>query len=465
MTLEKPEPELRPMFLLTNFKGQIEFEHLTLNGPDYLYPNFTELIWIFNDSRPGLIRHNRGDWVDVYRNDSSYHPWDARLSFSMCFPAAEARYLNISASSTVPVVQPRYRYDLIDQRFRFDDVRKQLLTSSRNTLEERGVLFLEPDNVLHSDGWSDPGVKLSPYLNQYDTNLSFKVEPTYGIPTIHLMNWVRPSRVWADISIGGLFLEILRTGGTTAEAVQGMMMALTASRYQDYIFVEGGNGSTKRQVKIQRADFVAVQIPGGKGDSQLATHPAGAPWPYCLIMTAVLMHFIIVCTVVIWFCQGMSHNVVHRRELTNTVTNVTRLWESWSNIAQMVSPTTIDYLDKASYAKDSEVKAWMKNDGVHMTPIKLTASGVNAKEDEELGVLRKRAQRPDSEQKNSSEEDVMLMELQSSNYPSTDRTRQSMDLADVSDPPSVNATEDALSHNEAHDGPVYLREDSVSPRR
>jgi hypothetical protein len=130
----------------------------------------------------------------------------------------------------------------------------------------------------------------------------------------------------------------------------------------------------------------------------------------------------------------------------------------------MISPTTIDYLDKASYAKDSEVKAWMKNDGVHETPIKLTASGVNEKGDEELGVLRKRAQRPDSEQKNSSEEDVVLTELQSSNYPSTDRTRQSTDLADVPDTPPVNATEDALSHNEAHDDPVNLREDSVSPR-
>jgi hypothetical protein len=126
---------------------------------------------------------------------------------------------------------------------------------------------------------------------------------------------------------------------------------------------------------------------------------------------------------------------------------------------------TIGYLEKASCVKDSEVKAWIKNDNVHMTPIKLGSSTVNEKGDEELGVLRKRAQRPASAQKNNSEEGIMLSEIQSSNYSISETTRQSADLAGVSGPPSASATGDTLSHSGAHNDHVPLRENSVSSRR
>jgi hypothetical protein len=294
-----------------NFTTQMEFKRLNEFVSFDGWLNFTEISRIFNDSIPGLIRHNRGDWVDVYRNDSSYHPWDAKLSFSICFPAVNSRYFNISASSTVPIVQPRYRYDPNDQRIRFDDVRKQLLTSSKYTPEQRGILSLDLGKILNSDrlpGYG--GLPKVPYLDFSNTDKSFDIEPKNGLRIMHFMNNLQFPGVRADVSIGGLFLEILRTGGTTAEAVQGMIMALTASRYQDYIFIEGGNGSTERQIKTQRADFAPVQIPGGRGDGQLANQPASATWSYCLIMTAVFLHCAVVCISVVWFCRGMSPDTV-----------------------------------------------------------------------------------------------------------------------------------------------------------
>jgi hypothetical protein len=165
-----------------------------------------------------------------------------------------------------------------------------MLSSPHTTMEQRGILSLQ------SQPWEDNHLA-PPYLSAFDTEFAFKVIPFEGASTINLFQWAYPATNRADISIGGFLLEILREGGTTAEAVQSMMTALLASRYQDYVFLNSGN-----MTYSTRADFVAVQIPGGQG--QPAFLAAGSTGPYILVMAVIAVHSLVIIFVVVWFCRG-----------------------------------------------------------------------------------------------------------------------------------------------------------------
>jgi hypothetical protein len=71
-------------------------------------------------------------------------------------------------------------------------------------------------------------------------------------------------------------------------------------------------------------------------------------------------------------------------------TSVTLLGESWPSIAQVISDTTEGYLERATTAKDSEVKSWMQSDGVTSTPITIMSSSVNHRA--RADVFRRRMQ-------------------------------------------------------------------------
>ncbi|OAL42888.1 hypothetical protein IQ07DRAFT_686115 [Pyrenochaeta sp. DS3sAY3a] len=338
-------------YLLVNFSSQVEFED-----------DFSMIQEILNDSTPGLVRRNRGDWLDVYRTNNGFTAASATVSFSLCFPSFKAAFLNVSASSTVPLIQPRYNYDSVSRRIRFDDVRKQLLSSPQTTIEQRGILHLQPQH------WEGAGEQ-PPYLPNLDTETVFKVPPLEGASTINLLQWYDFATNQADISIGGLLLEVLREGGTTAEAFQSMMTALLASRYQDYVFLNSGN-----MTYSTRADFIAVQTPGGQGPPAFLA--AGPTRSYILVMAAIAVHILVTIFVIIWFCRA---------------TNATLLWESWSSISQVISPATAPYFEGAAQATDSEVKAWIKDDGLGDYKITLLADPRAGETD--WTSVRRRAQR------------------------------------------------------------------------
>ncbi|KAH7086958.1 hypothetical protein FB567DRAFT_56031 [Paraphoma chrysanthemicola] len=363
-----------PAYLLVNFSSRVKFKYTAYPKVDY-----SMIQDIFNESTPELVRRNRGDWIDVYRTNNNFTAADATLSFSLCYTASAAKYLNVSASSTVPLVQPRYSYDSVSKRIRFDDVRKQMLSSSHSTIEQRGILSLQ--SQLFEEDYKKP-----PYLEIHDTELAFKVPTFEGASTINLLQYYTPVTGRADISIGGLLLEILREGGTTAEAVQSMWTALLASRYQDYVFLNGGN-----MTYSTRSDFVAVQVPGGQGRPVFLA--AGPTRSYILVMAAIFVHSLVMIFVIVWFCKA---------------TNATLLWESWSNISQVISPQTAPYLERAAQATDSEVKAWMKDDGLDDLP---TGILTHSRTGETTRVsVRKRARTVAAEQ-NEAEQGLMMDEL------------------------------------------------------
>jgi hypothetical protein len=377
-------------YLLVNFSSRVKFEYTSHTKVD-----FSMIQEIFNDSTPGLVRQNRDEWTDVYRTNNNFTAADATLSFSLCFPASAARYINISTSSTVPLVQPRYSYDSMSGRIRFNDVRKQMLSSPHTTMEQRGILSLQPP--LWGENYEEP-----PYLSTIDTDIAIEVIPSKGASTINLLQWYEPTTSSADISIGGLLLEILREGGTTAEAVQSMLTALLASRYQDYVFVNSGN-----MTYAARADFVAVQIPGGQG--RPAFRAAGPTGPYILVMAVIAVHSLVIIFVVVWFCRGTCFWRYFLTQLIlSTATKATLLWESWSNISQVISSSTTPYLERAAQATDSEVKSWIKDDGLDDLSIAVVAHPRAGQTD--LASVRKRAQRVVAEQ-NGAEQGLMMDEL------------------------------------------------------
>jgi hypothetical protein len=78
-----------------------------------------------------------------------------------------------------------------------------------------------------------------------------------------------------------------------------MMTALIASRYLDYVFFERAEPSA---FIASRADFVAVQIPGGPG--RATSRAAGATRSYTVVMFAIAVHILTVSFVFVWFCKG-----------------------------------------------------------------------------------------------------------------------------------------------------------------
>jgi hypothetical protein len=400
MTLDDPPKEdlsnYMPFqtYLLMRYSGTATFSE-----DDYGEVSYPMIRDVFDDSAPDLVRRNRGDWTEVYRTSYDPSAGGSMLSFSLCFPASAARYLNISAYSAVPIVEPRYKYDAHTQRIRFDDVRRQMLPSPDIAMGQRGIPSLKGQH------WRGGRGDQTPYLGTQDTETVFEIPRVDNARTMHLVQYSPYDATGhADISVGGLLLEILREGGSTAQAVQSMMTVLFASRYQDYIFLEGGNATY-----ASRANFVAVQIPRGQ-EGRPAYNAAGATRSYVVIMVAILVHVLIVCFVVVWFCRGMSTclSIYPLTLLTRTVTNATYLWESWSSISQVLSIKTLDYVERAIYAKDSEVSAWIRNDGSHKTPMVV---GVPRKDqDAAWGEERLRA-RSSFVERNESEQGLMMDDL------------------------------------------------------
>jgi hypothetical protein len=52
-------------------------------------------------------------------------------------------------------------------------------------------------------------------------------------------------------------------------------------------------------------------------------------------------------------------------------TTATMLWETWSSLAQIITPTTIEYLGNASSLNDSEVEAMMERNDAQSTSIRV----------------------------------------------------------------------------------------------
>lgn len=323
---------------------------------------FTKLQRVFNEFLPGLAHQDRDDWTDIYQTTNNMTRANGTLSFSLCYPASETRYMDIVASSRAPPVQPRYSYDSENKRVRFDDVRKQMLSSNTTTVEQRGILALQPQH------WKSNSGQIAPYLGELDMRAALDVDPYEKNTTAKLLQHYDHPGGRADISIGGLMLEILREGGTTADAVQSMMTALLASRYQDYVFL----GDDSATVNASRADFVTVQIPGGMVRN--ANGAAGATRSYILVMTAIIVHVLTVSFVVVWFCKGKGMQPSFPTPLTRTATHATYLLESWSSISQVYSEMTVPYFKRAAFARDWEVETWMEHKRLHREAIVIERS-------------------------------------------------------------------------------------------
>jgi hypothetical protein len=86
-------------------------------------------------------------------------------------------------------------------------------------------------------------------------------------------------------------------------------------------------------------------------------------------------------------------------------------------MAQVINTTTTDYLEKASAANDSEVKAWMKSSDLHLIPDKIGTSTVC----QENGVsLSRKPIYLSLVQHNEPERDIMINHIGQRNLSKTD---------------------------------------------
>jgi hypothetical protein len=377
-------------FLLINYTGYVDQQvQNNTNFPPLKLANF-------NDTTPGLRYHDRNEWLDLKqdadildRSDGNNFA-DTKLSFSLCLPTFHAYVFNISASSQAPLEEPTFFYDAERSQFRYDNIRKQLVSSSTLSLQERNVLSLHPQSWLLFNNMTNqdyPFGNIDTMITLTGSNQIFV--PGQEHPTVHLMDDAKELTPRADRNIEGLGLEILQEGGTPAEAMQSILMSVVLADYQSYVFTEVPDGTPNSTVTL-RGDFVTAQVPGGNG--RPATNPAGATRSYVIVMIATAVHSVAVFLVFMLFIRSTKNTLI---------------WESWHTIAQSMSAVTEPYLSQAGLATDSEVKKQMKTDGTsnQAVSVKTDESGARA----EVGVVRQRVK--DKRIQKDSQSDLLMEEL------------------------------------------------------
>lgn len=135
-SFKRTEPALSTPSLLMDYTADSRAKRPTnWTGPSTKFANFDE-------TTPGLRYHDRNKWLD-FKEDPQTSNWsyvsyfgDTKLGYSLCFPEFQAYVLNISVSSRAPLEEPMYFYDTERSQFRYDHIRKQLVPSSKLSLEE-----------------------------------------------------------------------------------------------------------------------------------------------------------------------------------------------------------------------------------------------------------------------------------------------------------------------------------------
>ena len=381
-------------FLLMNYTGYVDQQvQNNTKFPPLELANF-------NDTTPGLRYHDRNEWLDL-KQDADVLDWshgnnfaDNKLSFSLCFPVFRAYVLNISVTSRAPLEEPTFFYDVERSQFRYDDVRKQLVSSSKLLADERNILSLHPQSWRLFDNMTDQEYPFGNILTMITltgstTGSSQIFEPGQDHPTLHLMDDMKEFQPRADYNIEGLGLEVLQEGGTPAEAMQSMLMSVVLADYQSYVFTEVPDG-TPNSTATLRGDFITAQVPGGNG--RPATNPAGATRSYVIVMIATAIHSVAVFLIFMLFIKSTKNTLI---------------WESWHTIAQTISAVTEPYLSQAGLATDSEIKKQMKTDGTsnQAVSVKTDESGARA----EVGVVRQRIK--SNRIQRDSQSDLLMEEL------------------------------------------------------
>ena len=94
--------------------------------------------------------------------------------------------------------------------------------------------------------------------------------------------------------------------------------------------------------------------------------------------------------------------------------NATYLWESWSNVSQVLSTNGVHYAKRAAHARDAKVKRWIKDDGLHKTSAIVV---VNRRAQEaKSSSVQLRAMKAFAKQ-NESEQGLVINEIQSIQAP------------------------------------------------
>ncbi|KAJ8107507.1 hypothetical protein OPT61_g8818 [Boeremia exigua] len=349
----------RNVFLLANYTGYTD------NQEDLLPLD----PFNFNDTRTGMGYYNNNEWLDLKQDadttaqtNSTLRFSDTKLSFTVCSVSAERRVLNVSMSTKAPLKEQVHFWDADRRQFRYDDIRRQLLRSTGTSLEERGVLSLQlprpsqtaqppPNNPEKTWSFGDPHAVInfgddSHFLGQ---NLTIKL--------------LGEKSEQSNKDLRELGLEMLRTGGSAAEAMQSMAMGVVLADYQQYTITHVPN-STNNSIASLRSDFVLAQVPGGNG--RPADSPAGATRSYVIVMLVIAMHEILVSGVVVLFIKGTKN---------------TLLWQNWQTVAQTTTAVTEPYLRQAGVATDAEVRRQMRGDGAAGQTVAIVASNEFASED------------------------------------------------------------------------------------
>ena len=316
---------------------------------------------------------DNGEWIDLLFNQNG----SLTLSVSLCYTAFDSQDLFISAFSSENRTEPTPVFDQQEVTWRYDNIRRQLGQSSDGSFihglfEDRGVLqlnrsidnwhpilpqdYARPDrqasnatgnqptgfysNTTYMSFLLDAAKMEGPYSlsdslhNNYSAILSGGFTGTHSVVAAGALGGGVEyiTAITPEATLTGIVQEILKNGGDIAHALQSLITVMSGLTYYDQL--QQFNGQSETQQTMFELVLVPVRHRG-----------------YIGVLVVSLFHLLLMFVIIVAFVAE---------------TSVSSIGSSWQSTAQIRGPETRELLDRATLAKDVEVKDWMRRREGHL---------------------------------------------------------------------------------------------------
>ncbi|KAK3367770.1 hypothetical protein B0H63DRAFT_565670 [Podospora didyma] len=280
---------------------------------------------------------NRREWLEVPLSSTGWTSPEWSLKLTMCFTTPDPEdFKNVSirrvGDLTLPVArEPSWRWSLERSAYETKQIQTQLGgTANMSTLDERGIfsLFGASDFPLGTDlfewgqFWDNSVIRTFPDGLVRSAFQRFVPEDN---SSLILCNWCKRSQGASSLH-SAIFSGILKNTDNPALALQGLLTIIYGMSYLDHQFQFDAYGV---------ADITTLVS---------VTKPIRKTY-FFVVMGLVNLHIFIVTLITVAFCFVCSNSTI--------------VGGTWAAVAQLNSPITMEWMQKASDMADGDVSRAM----------------------------------------------------------------------------------------------------------
>lgn len=246
------------------------------------------------------------------------------------YPLAQDVEVTMSSSKTRS--EPIVDYDRSTNRFDTDKIMKQLVVNEKSTLDERGVLSLDGEQILKDlasrrKQWPSNITTESEKVSFLASYTELLMSTIYCTPLVAFSSGrsytaTNPNRIVSDI-----FNNVLNTTNSPAKALQAVLTVLLGSTFYDPLSFT--NYDSQATIKQTQFAFIPIRSRG-----------------LLMVIAIVCVHVLIVALVVMAFA---SHS------------NISLLNNVWQAVAQIAkNPGAAEIMGRADMMTDKETSKEVK---------------------------------------------------------------------------------------------------------